>query len=88
VCSDELEFKSSTHTVVVSIPERQHPLIDGACVVEPRPPPQSVPVEEEAVRFIVSGPLTQSLDDVRSWVTSIVQRNWTERYSTSGGRAR
>jgi hypothetical protein len=43
-------------------------------VDEPRPPTPAVPVEEEAARFTVSGPLIQSLDDVRSWVTSIVQR--------------
>jgi hypothetical protein len=74
VCSDELEFKSSTRNVAVSIPEHHQPVIDGACAVDTRQSPQSVSVEEEAVRFTVSGPLTQSLDDVRSWVTGIVQR--------------
>ena len=60
--------------MVVSIPECQYPVIKGVGVDEPRPPTPSVPVEEEAARFTVSGPLTQSLDDVRFWATSIVQR--------------
>jgi hypothetical protein len=72
VCSDELEFKASTHAMVVSIPECQYQVANGVGVDEPRPSTPSVPVDEEAARFTVSGPLTHSLDDVRSWVRSVV----------------
>jgi hypothetical protein len=76
--------------MVVPSPERQYQVANGVGVDEPRPSTPSVPVEEEAARFTVSGLLTHSSDDVRSWspVSSNVQTNWTERYSTSGGRVR
>jgi hypothetical protein len=60
--------------MVVPIPERQYQVASGVGVDEPRPSTQYVPVDEGAASFTVSGPLTQSLDDVRSWVTSTVQR--------------